>query len=253
MCLSTLPSNSPNGASIAENKKKPRRTKNTLKEGQTIGRWTKEEHQSFLRGFHTYGREWKKVASHIPTRTSAQVRSHAQKYFTKLQKEEDSWADTYASVDNTGLASNAVVTQPNQGTSQALDDSESLPSSIQANVTRIIAHPETVAAEVEDTLRQLRELYEALQLRLEQTSSRVDTPGQKRRSVHVPNDDHSSITSMSVSLQNEEMIAFSVLRGGSPTHGDAGTVGCELSDNNMDIASHHSESTGSVSKKPKHD
>ena len=237
----------------ANGKKKPRKTKITPKEGQTTGRWTEEEHQAFLRGLHTYGREWKKVASHIPTRTSAQVRSHAQKYFAKLQKEEDSWTGNYSSADVTGQATNAADSLLDQGTGQHVEDAGSLPSSVQANVARIIAHPETVEAEVEDTLQQLRERYEALQRRLEQTATRGDTAGRKRRSVHIPNDDHSSVTSLSASLQNEELIALSVLRGGLPARGDAGTVGSELSEENMEIASHHTESTGSVSKKAKHD
>lgn len=57
---------------------------------QTIhtGRWTQEEHQAFLVGLQLYGREWKKVAQQIKTRSSAQIRSHAQKYFAKLSKAE---------------------------------------------------------------------------------------------------------------------------------------------------------------------
>ncbi|KAF0693011.1 Aste57867_15960 [Aphanomyces stellatus] len=51
------------------------------------GRWTEQEHESFLAGLHLYGREWKKVAAKIKTRTSAQIRSHAQKYFAKLAKD----------------------------------------------------------------------------------------------------------------------------------------------------------------------
>ncbi|EGZ17910.1 hypothetical protein PHYSODRAFT_373030, partial [Phytophthora sojae] len=50
------------------------------------GRWTEQEHQSFLAGLRLYGREWKKVAAKIKTRTSAQIRSHAQKYFAKLAR-----------------------------------------------------------------------------------------------------------------------------------------------------------------------
>ena len=38
------------------------------------GRWTKLEHENFLIGLALYGREWKKVAAQIKTRTSAQVR-----------------------------------------------------------------------------------------------------------------------------------------------------------------------------------
>lgn len=50
------------------------------KNNTTSGRWTAAEHEAFLEGLKIYGREWKKVASCIPTRTSAQIRSHAQKY-----------------------------------------------------------------------------------------------------------------------------------------------------------------------------
>jgi SHAQKYF class myb-like DNA-binding protein len=53
------------------------------------GRWTEQEHQSFLAGLRLYGREWKKVASKIKTRTSAQIRSHAQKYFAKLARDDE--------------------------------------------------------------------------------------------------------------------------------------------------------------------
>lgn len=53
----------------------------------TSGRWTKAEHEAFLVGLKLYGREWKKVATKIKTRTSAQIRSHAQKYFAKVAKE----------------------------------------------------------------------------------------------------------------------------------------------------------------------
>ncbi|EQC39508.1 hypothetical protein SDRG_02947 [Saprolegnia diclina VS20] len=57
--------------------------------GMNGGRWTDEEHESFLLGLNLYGREWKRVASKIKTRTSAQIRSHAQKYFAKLAKDAE--------------------------------------------------------------------------------------------------------------------------------------------------------------------
>jgi SHAQKYF class myb-like DNA-binding protein len=53
------------------------------------GRWTAEEHENFLIGLSKYGREWKKIQSLIATRTPAQIRSHAQKHFLKLNKDED--------------------------------------------------------------------------------------------------------------------------------------------------------------------
>mmetsp|Transcript_21228 Transcript_21228/g.46056 ORF Transcript_21228/g.46056 Transcript_21228/m.46056 type:complete len:1444 (+) Transcript_21228:445-4776(+) len=50
------------------------------------GRWTKEEHEAFLAALQLYGKEWKKVAARVKTRTVVQTRTHAQKYFQKLHK-----------------------------------------------------------------------------------------------------------------------------------------------------------------------
>lgn len=49
------------------------------------GRWTDDEHERFLKGLQLYGRSWKKVKKYVGTRSATQVRSHAQKYFTKFQ------------------------------------------------------------------------------------------------------------------------------------------------------------------------
>jgi SHAQKYF class myb-like DNA-binding protein len=49
-------------------------------------RWTDEEHQRFLEAVSRYGRNWKDIVAFVGTRTVAQVRSHAQKYFIKLEK-----------------------------------------------------------------------------------------------------------------------------------------------------------------------
>ncbi|KAL4462623.1 hypothetical protein ABPG74_000453 [Tetrahymena malaccensis] len=54
---------------------------------KTSGRWTKDEHKKFIEGIQKYGRNWKKVEEHIGTRTGAQIRSHAQKFFNRLEKE----------------------------------------------------------------------------------------------------------------------------------------------------------------------
>ena len=52
---------------------------------KATGRWTAEEHDEFLKCLDIYGREWKKVAERTTTRTAAQIRSHAQKYFKKIE------------------------------------------------------------------------------------------------------------------------------------------------------------------------
>lgn len=264
MSVSSTPSGSTSDASTTPKKTQRKPEKSSPKDGQSTGRWTDEEHQAFLRGLHTYGREWKKVASHIPTRSSAQVRSHAQKYFAKLQKEEDSWAGNFAGAEGAaGLASHDI-SPPHEG--DMAEGNGTVSSSVRANVTRIIAHPESVESEVEDTLRQLRARYEALQRRLQRTSSSTEdahhhnpeSPNnrRKRRSVQhqqrqqqvIPHDDQSSATSFSATLQNEELIALSVLRGGLP-RGDGSVGASETSEENMET----DDSTGSVSKRAKHD
>ena len=50
-----------------------------------MGRWTKEEHNKFLKGMIEYGNNWKMVEKLIKTRSSIQARSHAQKYFVKVK------------------------------------------------------------------------------------------------------------------------------------------------------------------------
>ena len=47
---------------------------------KSAGRWTEAEYNQFLHGLKLHGKEWRKVANCVPTRTSAQIRSHAQKY-----------------------------------------------------------------------------------------------------------------------------------------------------------------------------
>nr|WKA13888.1 late elongated hypocotyl protein [Impatiens morsei] len=50
-------------------------------------RWTEEEHNRFLEAIKLYGRAWQRIEEHIGTKTAVQIRSHAQKFFTKLEKE----------------------------------------------------------------------------------------------------------------------------------------------------------------------
>jgi SHAQKYF class myb-like DNA-binding protein len=73
------------------------------------GRWSKGEHQKFIKGkspilkcttfyriaLSLFGRDWKKVEVYIGTRSGAQIRSHAQKFFTRIEKEYAGDVDSY--------------------------------------------------------------------------------------------------------------------------------------------------------------
>lgn len=52
---------------------------------EVTGRWTKTEHQKFLEALKLYGKNWKQIQEYVGTRSATQARSHAQKYFAKLQ------------------------------------------------------------------------------------------------------------------------------------------------------------------------
>ena len=59
------------------------------------GRWTDDEHERFLRGLELYGRKWSKIANFVQSRSSVQVRTHAQGYllgYPKPRKEGSSMA-----------------------------------------------------------------------------------------------------------------------------------------------------------------
>ncbi|KAL5199558.1 hypothetical protein ABZP36_020761 [Zizania latifolia] len=48
--------------------------------------WTEPEHDKFLEALQLFDRDWKKIEAYIGSKTVIQIRSHAQKYFLKVQK-----------------------------------------------------------------------------------------------------------------------------------------------------------------------
>ncbi|KAK7270687.1 hypothetical protein RJT34_26021 [Clitoria ternatea] len=57
-------------------------------------KWTEEEHQKFLEALKLYGRGWRQIEEHIGTKTAVQIRSHAQKFFSKVVRESDGSAES---------------------------------------------------------------------------------------------------------------------------------------------------------------
>lgn len=131
-------------------------TGNNANAGSNVsyGRWTREEHAAFLEGLKYHGREWKKVSEMISTRTSAQIRSHAQKYFAKLAKEGGSSA---SAVHNSSMMSaEAEGINFNSAT-------------FNKKIEMIMKDPDKVGTEVSTRLDELRKLHERLAMKLEQT------------------------------------------------------------------------------------
>ncbi len=65
-------------------KKNPGFLPKTKKQYNT-GRWSKEEHDLFLSGLQTHGKDWKSISNIVCTRSHIQIRTHAQKYFLKMK------------------------------------------------------------------------------------------------------------------------------------------------------------------------
>lgn len=199
--VSSYPDNagSSQNGNVNDSKSKPKRKRNSpAKAGQSNGRWTHEEHQAFLDGLQGCGREWKKVAIRIPTRTSAQIRSHAQKYFAKLQRDEVE-TNLNSSGSSGGPPPDAAIMGgdgPQGGTTYLVGDasllsttivtSQGLAPSVRRNVERIIADPHSAQREVENTLEALRERYRLLQQRLEDRRQRRHSSSNRRDSNGRP-------------------------------------------------------------------
>lgn len=76
------------------------------------GRWTAEEHRLFVEAITQFGREWDKVQTVVKTRSLAQIRSHAQKYFLKLSRTEELeriYVESLWSLSADGVYSQSVV------------------------------------------------------------------------------------------------------------------------------------------------
>lgn len=53
---------------------------------RNTGRWSKDEKKAFVEGLEAFGTAWPAIKKFVKTRSGAQIRSHAQKYFRKQRK-----------------------------------------------------------------------------------------------------------------------------------------------------------------------
>ena len=198
----------------------------------TTGRWTSPEHDAFVHGLSLYGREWKRVALIIPTRTAAQVRSHAQKYFQHLDQQQQQSQehqdvmiqlqklherDTF---DFTFIGPSPDVNHiPNSDTSMISSEYSdvttnnsitinnininTMTDSVREQAVRIMANPTSVHHEVNVTLQQLRQRYCELQNRLALLQQEQQSPSSNN---HL---NHSHCSRSSGSTSNDPMDAFS--------------------------------------------
>jgi SHAQKYF class myb-like DNA-binding protein len=197
----------------------------------SFGRWTKEEHQAFLQGLKVYGREWKKVARNIPTRSSAQIRSHAQKYFAKLAKDEQQRQEQEQQCHDSKQAqvpTSASLVQRDVNTGPTFDTGILTPS-VLLRVDRILEDPYGAQIEVEDTLQLLKERYLELQKKLfehqlkkneeeHQVSASAFDPYSSiskspNRSPFLSQSSPIRISAESIALHKKELIALDVLGG----------------------------------------
>ncbi|CAN4123702.1 unnamed protein product [Withania somnifera] len=52
-------------------------------------RWSEEEHKKFLEALKLHGRAWRCIEEHVGSKTAVQIRSHAQKFFSKVVRESN--------------------------------------------------------------------------------------------------------------------------------------------------------------------
>nr|CAB3485547.1 unnamed protein product [Digitaria exilis] len=59
-------------------------------------KWTEDEHKLFLEALQQHGRAWRRIQEHIGSKTAVQIRSHAQKFFSKVIRESSGDSNSIA-------------------------------------------------------------------------------------------------------------------------------------------------------------
>lgn len=64
---------------------KPIEKQEKQQEKYANGKWSKSEHDRFLKAIAEFGKNWNEIQGFIRTRNLSQIRSHAQKHFAKVK------------------------------------------------------------------------------------------------------------------------------------------------------------------------
>lgn len=73
-----------NASSSLDDSNKKIRKPYTIKKSRES--WTEPEHDKFFEALQLFDRDWKKIEAYVGSKSVIQIRSHAQKYFLKVQK-----------------------------------------------------------------------------------------------------------------------------------------------------------------------
>ncbi|CAM9720374.1 unnamed protein product, partial [Discosporangium mesarthrocarpum] len=121
-----------------------RSTRGDTWEKRGKGRWTHPEHRQFLDGLKQHGRDWKLIADLVPTRTIVQIRTHAQKYFLKIEKGQCFPEEPYESDDShtdSGYPYSDPGSPSHASPDSAVAERRSSPSPVGSPVSRPSATP----------------------------------------------------------------------------------------------------------------
>jgi len=91
------------GEGLSVHSQKPPPIPGPESDSKKTGRWTMDEHFRFIEALQQYGKEWKRVQMHVGSRSSTQARSHAQKFFVKLEKRGQRLDDFLSQIDLEGV------------------------------------------------------------------------------------------------------------------------------------------------------
>ncbi|EKX34435.1 hypothetical protein GUITHDRAFT_147214 [Guillardia theta CCMP2712] len=88
--------------------------------------WTAQEHQRFLEGLKVHGqRNFKAIAGYVGTRTSTQVKTHAQKFFQKMARQKGNETSSSGGADGSTCAE--AVKDSDMKSDVQFDSSEGFP------------------------------------------------------------------------------------------------------------------------------